>query len=94
MWSLPETLVLNNPELGLPETEHTRTIKALNKRNALAETALKELVDPISEDIVLKDHEEDCECPCYDRGRDDEERWMVSVQNATCDECRDDSLTL
>ena len=49
MWSLPEILTINNPELALPETEHTREIKALNRRNALATSALA------AEGLVLKE---------------------------------------
>lgn len=50
MYSLPELLVLNNPELQSPETEHTKVVKALNKRNTLAESALAELINPPGED--------------------------------------------
>lgn len=36
MWSLPEIIVQNNPELAGEETEETKYTKALNRRVALA----------------------------------------------------------
>lgn len=45
MWPLPEILTQNNPELGQPETEGTKKIKALNRRRKLVERAIEELED-------------------------------------------------
>lgn len=40
MWSLPEILVQNNPELRSPETKETKAAKALIRRKNLIKAAL------------------------------------------------------
>lgn len=52
MWSLPEILVQNNPELRSEETGHTKRVKALNRRKALIDGAIDTLGEEERETIA------------------------------------------